>query len=321
MISDLPRSRFLAATAALALVPRFASAQGLTKVRISGSLDHDIIGALWGVQSGIFAKYGLDVDVRSANSGAVVTAAVIGGSLEIGKGSLLALLNAHARGVALVLEAPASIWNTDAPESALVVAKGSTVRSGRDLNGKTISVPALGDLYQIAISAWIDQRGGDSRTVRFLELPVRAAAESIAAGRVDAANLAEPILSDAIQSGKCQVIGHAQDGIAKHFIVTSYFCTADYATKSADVLARFRRGLYEAAAYANGHHLEMVPILAKYSGVDEKYLATLVPAPVATSPKQLDAKMIQPIIDAAVKYRSLAATFAAKDLLDPNAVG
>ena len=94
----------------------------------------------------------------------------------------------------------------------------------------------------------MDQRGGDSRTVKFLELPHRAAAESIAVGRVDAANLAEPILSDALHGGKVQVIGHAQDGIAKHFIVTSYFCAADYAAKNADVLARFRKGLFESAA-------------------------------------------------------------------------
>src|SRR5580704_13132548 len=142
--TSIRRGTFIAAAAALTFAPRFASAQGLTKVRLSGSPDHDIIGALWGVQSGIFSKYGLDVDVRSANSGAVVTAAVIGGSLEIGKGSLLSLLNAHARGVGLVLEAPASIWNTDAPESAFVVAKGSPIRNGRDLDGKTISVPSLG---------------------------------------------------------------------------------------------------------------------------------------------------------------------------------
>ena len=65
-----------------------------------------------------------------------------------------------------------------------------------------LSVPALGDLYQIAIGAWIDQRGGDSRTVRFLELPHRAAAEAIASGRVDCANIAEPILSDALAKRK-----------------------------------------------------------------------------------------------------------------------
>jgi NitT/TauT family transport system substrate-binding protein len=181
-------------------------------------------------------------------------------------------------------------------------------------------VPSLGDLYQIAISGWIDQHGGDSRTVKFLELPHRAAAESIAAGRVDAANIANPILGDALQSGRFRVIGHGQDGIAKHFIVTAYFCTADFAVKNADVMTRFRRGLYEAATYANANVQQMVPLLAKYSGIEEKTIAAMSLSPVATNPKQLDPKMIQPIIDAAVKYKALAATFPAKDVIDPNAL-
>lgn len=314
------RAAFVAGTAALVAAPRFAGAQGLTKLRVSGSPDHDIEGTLWGVQSGIFAKYGLDVSVQVANSGAVVTAAVIGGSIDIGKGSLLNLLGAHIRGVPIVLEAAASIWDTDAPESALVVAKGSPIRTGRDLNGKTISVPSLGDLYQISISAWIDQHGGDSHTVKFLELPHRAAAESIAAGRVDAANIAPPVLTEAVQSGKCQIIGHAQDAIAKHFITTAYFCMSDFAQKNADVMARFRRGLYEAAAYANTHFSELVPVLAKYTGFDEKTIAAMVTTPIAQSPKQLDARMIQPIIDASYKYKALPSDFPAKDIIDPNAV-
>lgn len=318
----MTRAAFVAGTAAMvAGVPRFAGAQGLVKLRVSGSPDEDIKGALWGIQSGIFAKYGLDVSVQVANSGAVVTAAVIGGSIDIGKGSLLNLLGAHIRGVPIVLEAPSAIWDTNAPESALVVAKGSPIRTGRDLNGKTISVPSLGDLYQISISAWIDQHGGDSRTVKFLELPHRAAAESIAAGRVDAANIAPPVLTEAIQSGKVQIIGHAQDAIAKHFITTAYFCMADFAQKNADVMARFRRGLYEAAAYANAHPAEIAPVLAKYSGFEEKTVAAMVTTPIGTSPKQLDPRMIQPIIDAAYKYKALPSDFPAKDILDPNALG
>lgn len=315
----MKRAAFLAGGAALAGFPSRARSQTLAKLRVSGSPDNDIVGALWGQQSGIFRKLGLDVEVTATNSGGVITAAVLGGSLEIGKGNLLGLLSAHTKGVPLVVEAPASLWNTDAPTSALVVAKGSRIRSGADLNGKTVSVPALGDLYQIAIGAWIDQRGGDSRTVRFLELPHRAAAEAIASGRVDCANIAEPILSDALQSGKVQVIGHAQDAIAKHFIVTGYYCAADYAAKNADVLARFRKGLYEAAAYANANRTEMVPILAKYSGVDAKIVASMTPTTVGVA-GQLDPRMIQPIIDAAVKYKVIPAPFPAKDLIDPNAL-
>jgi len=218
-----------------------------------------------------------------------------------------------------VIEAPASLWNTDAPTSALVVAKGSRLRTGADLNGKTISVPSLGDLYQIAISGWIDQHGGDSRSVKFLELPHRAAAEAIAGGRVDAANLAEPILSDALLSGKVQVIGHAQDAIARRFIVTGYFCAGEWAAKNADVLARFRKGLYEAAAYANANKAEMVPVLAKYSGVDAKVIAQMTPTNVGVA-GQLDPRLIQPMIDAGVKYKAIPAPFPAKDMLDPNAI-
>ena len=315
----MKRTAFVAAAAALAAFPRAGQTQSLTKVRVSGSPDNDIVGALWGVQSGIFRKLGLDVEITASNSGGVVAAAVLGGALEIGKSSILGLVAARAKGVPFVIEAPASLWNTDAPTSALVVAKGSRIRAGADLNGKTISVPSLGDLYQIAINGWIDQHGGDSRTVKFLELPHRAAAEAIAGGRVDAANLAEPILSEALLGGKVQVIGHAQDAIGRHFIVTAYFCGGDYAAKNADVLGRFRKGLFEAAAYANANKPEMVPLLAKYSGVDAKVIAAMTPTNVGVA-GQLDPRLIQPMIDAAVKYKSIPAPFPAKDMIDPNAL-
>jgi NitT/TauT family transport system substrate-binding protein len=316
----LSRTAFMAASGASLLVRSPVRAEGLTRIRLSGSPDDDIIAALWGIQSGIFTKLGLDVDLQTANSGAAISAAVIGGALDVGKSSLLPLLGAHLRGVSFFLQAPAAIWNTNAPRSALVISKTSSIRNGHDLNGKTVSVPALGDLYQVSISAWIDQHGGDSRTVKFLELPHRAAAESINAGRVDAANIAEPILNDAIKSGKCKVLGHAQDAIAKHFISTAYFCTADYAAKNVDALARFRRGLYQAGAYANAHRSELIPVIAKYSGVDPEIIASMTPNIVATSSKDLNAAAIQPLIALAAKYGALSAAFNAKEMLDPNAL-
>jgi ABC-type nitrate/sulfonate/bicarbonate transport system substrate-binding protein len=122
-----------------------------------------------------------------------------------------------------------------------------------------------------------------------------------------------------LQSGKVQVIGHGQDGIAKHFIVTGYFCSGEYAAKNADVLARFRKGLYEAAAYANANRAEMVPLLAKYSGVDAKIVAAMTPTTVGVA-GQLDPRMIQPMLDVAIKYKVITTPFPAKDMIDPNAL-
>jgi NitT/TauT family transport system substrate-binding protein len=314
MSKTCDRPAFLAATAAFAAAPRFVSAQGLTKLRVSGSPDHDIIGALWAVQSGIFEKLGLDVDVRVANSGAVVTAAVIGGSLDIGKSSVLGLIVAHTKNVPIVLEAPGSLYTSDAPSAALVVAKDSPIQTARDLNGATLAVPALGDLFTIVNSAWIDKNGGDLRTVKFVEFPGPASAEAIAAGRVAAATLAQPILNDALAGGKCRVLGYSFNAIANHFLATSYFTTTAFAAQNADALARFRKGLAEATAYAEAHRAEMIPLISKYSGVDPKVIATMPQAPLGTV---LDPRLIQPMIDAAVKYKAIAAPFPVRDLFDP----
>lgn len=316
----MKRGPFVSALAASPVLARRANAQSPVKLRVSGPAEDDMIGVFWALDAGIFAKNGLDVEFHPANSGAAIMAAVVGGSVDVGKGSTLPLAAAHAKGVAFVLEAPANIWNSDRPPSALVVAKGAPIRTGRDLNGKTVAVPALGDLYSVSISAWIDKHGGDSRTVKFLELPQRAAADAIAQGRVDAANLGEPLLNDAVQSGKCEIIGHAQEAIARRFVSTAYFCSADFAAKNADALARFRRSIYAAGAYVNAHRAERTAIVAKYTGVDPQTVAMLPPNVAAADPKELVPAMIQPLIDAGVAYKAIAAPFAAKDMIDPNAV-
>lgn len=318
----MQRTAFLAGALSLGTIglPGRAASQSLTKIRIAGSPDQDIVGALWGAQSGLFEKNGLDVELTRMNSGAAVAAALLGGSLEIGKSSMFGLITGHVKGVPFVIEAPAAIYRSDAPDAALVVAKDSPVRRAVDLNGKTLSVPALGDFFTIANSAWIDQNGGDSRTVKFLELPHRAAAEAIAAGRVDAATLAEPILNDAVASGKCRILGHSLDAIGKRFIVTCYFCSADYASKNADVLGRFRTAIFEANAYADAHQREMMPIIAKYSGVDISVIASMPQTMVGSLAMLRDPRMIQPLIDAAVKYKAIAQDFPAKTLIDPAAL-
>src|ERR1700722_10337259 len=130
------RRAALAAGAVIAVAPAIGSAQTLPKVPVAASPDEDILGALWGAQSGIFRKYGLAVDVQRANSGSAVAAAVAGGSIDVGKSSPMSLLTAHARGLPFVFEAPASIYSSDAPYAALICAKDAPLRTGRDLNGK-----------------------------------------------------------------------------------------------------------------------------------------------------------------------------------------
>jgi NitT/TauT family transport system substrate-binding protein len=312
----MQRVAFLSSLAATAALPSALGAQALTKLRIAGTPDQDIVAAFWAQQSGIFQKYGIDADVTTLSSGAAITAAVVGGSLDIGKSSLLALIQAHAKGIPLLIIASSILYNAAKPITALVVAKDSPIRTGRDLNGATVAVTALGDFYSMMNAAWIDGHGGDSQKVHFVELPSRAAADAVTAGRVQATTLTSPLLDQELQGGNFRVLGYPFNAAANSFVLTAYFCTADFAAKNRDVLPRFRRALAESSAYANAHRSAMIPVISKYSGVDAATLAAMPDVPLA-QPDQLQAPLIQPLIDIAVKYKAIPQGFSARELIDP----
>jgi len=303
-----------AATATAALLPSGLSAQELTPLPIAGTPDEDMIGSFWAQQSGIFRKYGIDADVHTISSGAAITAAVIGGSLSIGKSSLLNLIKAHVKGVPLVVVAASLLYHADMPSSALVVAKASPVRTGRDLNDATIAVTSLGDFYSLMMSAWVDANGGDAQTLRFVELASGAAAAAVTAGRVVATILPQPMLDQMMRTGNFRIVDHPFNVVSRLFVMTAYFCTADYLAQNAGLVARFRQGLGESVAYVNAHRAQMVPIIAKYSNTDEATVAALPPVPLA-QPSQLGPPLIQPLIDIAVRYKQIDRGFPSKELV------
>ena len=311
----LRRGLFLSASAAFVATARPARAQSLTKLNIGSTTSGDIVVALWGQQSGIFQKYGLDADVQHMSNGSAVVAAVLGGSLDLGRASLFSLVVARAKGLPIVLQAPSALYRVTSPDAALVVAADSTIRSARDLNGKLLASASLGDLFSTMNAAWIDANGGDSRTIKYVELPGSATANAIVAGRVDAAMLADPALGEAVGSGKCRVLGHPEDVLGKVSLATAYFCSADFAAKNAALVARIRKALDESAAYGIAHPAEMIPVIAKFSGVDPKLV---VPAQLGRASDLLDTQLTQPTIDVCAKYKAIPKVFPVREMIDPN---
>jgi NitT/TauT family transport system substrate-binding protein len=307
---------FAIAGAALVAAPLGARGQGVTKIRIGASAIGDIIVALWGAQSGIFQKYGLDVEIERMNSSAAITAAVVGGALEMGKASLFGLVLAYAKGLPVVLEAASALYSSATPDAALLVAKDSPIQTARDLNGKIMASASLGDLFTTMNAAWMDQNGGDSRTLKYVELPGTAAAAAIAAGRVDAGMIAYPSLSEALNSGKCRVLAYPENVLGKTSLATAYFCTADYASKNGPSLARFRKALDEAYVYVMAHQADMVAIQAKFSDLDPKMVT--LPS-IGHGNDLIEPSLTQPTIDIMAKYKVIPKAFPVRELIDPNA--
>ncbi|HYZ15738.1 MAG TPA: ABC transporter substrate-binding protein [Candidatus Acidoferrum sp.] len=310
------RRRFVALAGAAALAPTAVRAQSRT-LRFASAPDDDVTSFLYAQEAGIFKRAGLDVTIQRSNSGSAVAAAVAGGSIDIGKSSVMSLISAHNRGLPFVLVAPAGLYTAAEPVVAMLVAKEGPIRTPRDLAGKTIAVPALGDLYSIANNSFIDANGGDAKSVRYIEMPSAASPDAVINHRIDAVTLTTPILVAALETGKLRVIGHPFDAISKRFIQAAWFTTRDFAAQNREMIGRFQRAILESAVYANAHHAETVNALAAFTAADPKLVARM---PRATAGTVLDPALVQPVIDAAVKYKAIAATFDARGMIDPGSL-
>src|SRR5665213_10814 len=136
---------------------------------------------------GIFQKYGLTVQPTLINSGAAAAAALIGGTADVACTNITTLITAHNKNIPMQILAPGALFNAGAKlTTAILTLTSEPVRSGRDLNGKTVGSVSLGDTMAASIQAWIDQNGGDSKTVKIVEVPASAVVQMLEEGRVSA---------------------------------------------------------------------------------------------------------------------------------------
>lgn len=305
------RSQLIGGTAAtLVLAPHVLRAQTLEKIRLTGVPTDDLTPIFYAVKNGLYQRAGLDVEFIPASSGTAATTAVVSGTYEMGKGSSIAALVAHLRGLPLTIVGNGAIWDPRNPFSLMLVAADSPIKTGADLNGKIASAAALNDLVQLAIMAWADKNGGDSKTIKWVEIPNSASGASLAEHRTDVTMLQEPALTAALETGKIRVLAPGMNAIADRCVLTIYFAQADWLAKHPDAVRKWVRVTYEAAAYTNSHKAETAPMMADVTKIPIETIRKMARVDHSTSS---DPALIQPVIDAAAKYKNISRAFPAKE--------
>lgn len=309
---SIVRASALAAALGCACAVNVSGAQAV-HVRLASSANDDVTPVLYAQASGLFRAAGLEVDLQAVNNGAAVAAAVAGGAVDIGRSSLLPLIGAHAHGVPLVLVGPSGEYTgAQTSTGGILVTKDSPVHGGRDLNGKIVSVPGLNDILDLGTRAWIDKDGGDAASIRFVETRGSEVSVALDGGRVAAATLVNPLMAQDLASGKYRLLGDPLSGIAPRLLEAAWFANVDYATKHAATLRAFDAVLRKASIYCNGHPQQTIDVLTKFSGIDVMTIAHMVRARYALT---LDPREIQPIIDAAARYKVIGTPFAAREMI------
>jgi NitT/TauT family transport system substrate-binding protein len=317
------RARCLLAGASLfaLLFGSFATAtdsQVTPALTIASSTFDSATAGYYAVQAGLFKKAGLNVTFV-AMTPAAIPAAVIGGAVQIASSNLFNVVEAYARNVPFTVIAPGAMFdNTDENGYVgLIVRKDSTIHTGRDLNNKTIGVPALKDFNTLAAMSWIDRTGGDSSTVHFVEMPAPTAGPAVVAGRIDATVLTVPFLGQIVAGGDVRVLTDAYSAISKSFLGLGWITTKAYADEHPDVIARFSRVMHDAAIYVNAHHDDTVQMMSDLAKVDPSTIRGTVRVTFAP---YLTPAMVQPVIDVSAKYHVIDKGFSASQLISPAAL-
>ena len=314
------RARALAAMAAAAIgAPAASQAQAPATLRIGTPGNDGNALAYYAFENGFFRKDGIVAQIQTirAGSGSGVAGAVIGGALDVGEGDIIAVAAAREHGLPLVLIAPSFLHRGPAPVSALIVAKSSTIRTGRDLNGSTIAVPSLTGPAKLVTVAWLQKNGGDPSTIKFTELPQTAMAAAVTRGTVAGATTTEPNLAASLDD--VRVLGYVYDAIGNPLQVSGWFATEDWIKANTDVAKRFVAAMHEAAVWGNNpaNHAASAAILQKYTPFSSDLLPKMHRAAYG---EVFDAAIIQPLLDLAFEQKSLQKRVAAKDLLSNIAV-
>lgn len=315
---DVLASSLIAASSVAAFGHRAARAQSpLTSVRLISSANDDVTPVLYALSQGWLRDAGLDVELTGSANGAAVGPAIAGGAADLGRSNLYPLILAHAKGVPFTLVAPSGVYVGQGTASGrLLFLKNGPIHRARDLTGRVVGAQGLNDIETISMKMWCDQDGGDSSRIKIVELGGQEAAVALDSGRVDAADLVDPVLGEVLETGKYQAVDPLY-AIAPRFLIAAWYSTRAYADSHPAVIRAFSAVLERANAYCNDHQDQTAPLLSSFShvpvetilhSVRNRYALTVTPADV------------QPLIDAAAKYKEIPQAYAARDIIDPNAV-
>jgi NitT/TauT family transport system substrate-binding protein len=258
-----------------------------------------VASAYYADRLGFFTAAGLEVRLQILPSGPAVAAATTGGTIDIGAVNTGSHASARLRGVPLRAVAPGAVIGARSVGDELMVAKSSPIRTGADLNGKVVATNALATAQHAAAMAWIDQHGGDAKTVKFVEVAISATPAAIEAGRADAGIFVEPFTT--LAQSTLRSLGPLYTGLRKPFLIFSLCAMEPWLQNNAAAAAKFSATIRRAGAWANAreHDRERRQLNVDLTKLDPAVIDKMALREMGTA---VTPAMMEPVLALMVRY-------------------
>ena len=298
----IPRRTWIASAAALLAAPlmaRPARAQAAATVRMATSPAESYAQPFYAQEAGIFAKNGIDAQIQLLGTGAAVSTALAGGAIDVGIGTIVSIASAIERGVPFVMIAPAQLTTASAPTALLCVEKTSGIQSAKDFEGKAVAVPALKQIVDLVMLAWMEKGGADPTKVQLIEVPFPQMGPGLDRGTFAGAIIADPSLTNALARNNIRALANPFLALAPEFTGAGWITTKSYQQKNPETVRKVADSLLESARWANTHHPQSAEIVSKITKIP---VATIEHEKRTVYCESMKNANLQVQLDAALKY-------------------
>jgi len=267
--------------------------------------------ALYAQEEGFFTKRGLNVSISTSLNNAAAATAMIGGEIDVAIADVVIIATGYDKGVPFVALAPGELHTNKVPTLAIAVADPN-LKLGKDFNGKVFGCATIRGLGYLVTSVWIDNNGGDSKSVKWTTIPFPLGGEALKRGTIDAFVAPDPFITAALDLGNHLVLLD-RNPVAPAILQGAWYTTRDWVAKNPQQARLFADAIAEANAWGNVNPQAAAEILAKYSNIP---LATIAAQRMHGQYQlKFDVTTLQPLIDYAARYGLIAKPFPAKDML------
>lgn len=255
----------------------------------------------YGIDHGIFAEHGFDVELTLGQGGAAVLPAVSNGSIDLGVGNPLSILTAADQGLDMRIVSGYSHSIASGEDiNGVVVRADSGIASWKDLEGKTVATNSLRTQGDLTIRESVEKDGGDPAAVNFTEIAFADMEAQLELGNVDAVWLPEPFLSRAIGNADNVLVGYPNQNTIPGLPTMVLFTSGAYADANAEQLKEFTAALEEVLSTATSDTTGFPETISEFTGMPLEAAQNLRLEKLTT---ELDPSIIQSLGDLAVKFQ------------------
>ena len=253
-----------------------------------------------------------------STGGAAGIPGLMAGAYDVTYGNVVSTFLAVQQGFNLKVVAPGTKILPDAPEGAgLVARKADAIKSGKDLEGKTVAVNTSNGVIWLYAYAWIKKTGGDPTKVTFKEVPFPQMVDAMRGKQIDAAFAVDPFFTNALaDTATFDLVTRPYREVQPGLEVGQYVTTQEFFGKNQETVRKFYRALAKGVDWYN-HNLtsaDVNRIIAAFTRMKPEVVAQqkLGQLPVTMEVAQL-AKTMQLMKESGL----LKADIDLKTLVDP----